>query len=148
MNMNHQTHPWLLSAATIAVLAAFAPALRADWGSIRANNHTAERLVHERRHVDIETERHYAFHWARFRAGVEVSVLPSGYVQASVGLTGYYYYDGVFYQPTTTGTYVVVAPPAGAVVPRLPSGAEAIVVGPTTYYYAGWAYLRGATEWV
>jgi hypothetical protein len=90
--------------------------------------------------VDIEGERHQAFYWSRFYAGAAVSVLPPGYVQASVGAVGYYYYDGVYYQPTTEGNYVVVAPPVGAIVPQLPLGAEAMAVGPTTYYYAGWAF--------
>jgi hypothetical protein len=61
-------------------------------------------------------------------------------VQVSVGASGFYYYDGVYYQPTTSGNYAVVAPPVGAIVPQLPSGAEAIAAGPTTYYYAGGAF--------
>jgi hypothetical protein len=151
MKLKFQNRSWLLSVATLAALFAFSPALRADWGSLRANNRSParraevehrenERRVLERRHVDIEADRHHAFYWSGFYAGMAVGVLPPGYVQASVGATGYYYYDGVYFQPTTSGTYAVVAPPVGAIVPQLPSGAEAIAVGPTTYYYAGWAF--------
>ena len=157
MKLKLRNHPWLLSAAALAALFAFSPALRADWGSLRANNRSparraevehreADRRVIERRHVDTEAERHHAFYWSSFYAGMAVRVLPPGYVQASVGAAGYYYYDGVYYQPTTLGNYVVVAPPVGAIVPQLPSGAEAIAVGSATYYYGGWAfYLQQPT---
>jgi len=146
MKLKFQNSPWRRSVATLAVLFALCPALRADWGSLRANNRSPARhaeVAHresERRHVDIEAERHYAFYWSGFSAGMAVNVLPPGYVQVSVGLTGYYYYDGVYYQPTTSGNYVVVAPPDGVIVPQLPSGTDAIVVGPTIYYYAGGAF--------
>ena len=143
--------------ATLAAVCAFAPALRADWGSLRANNrrgrgpepergrHEDERVV-ERRHLDIEAERRHAFYWAGFHPGLAVGVLPPGYVQVSVGAAGYYYYDGVYFQPTPAGSYVIVAPPVGVIVPQLPDGAEAIAVGPTTYYYAGGAfYLQQPT---
>jgi hypothetical protein len=151
MKLKIQNSRWLLSVATLAALVAFSPALRADWGSLRANNRSParraetehrepDRRVIERRHVDTEADRHHAFYWSGFYAGMAVGVLPPGYVQASVGAVGYYYYDGVYYQPTTEGNYAVVAPPVGAIVPQLPSGAEAIAVGPTTYYYAGWAF--------
>jgi hypothetical protein len=61
-------------------------------------------------------------------------------VQVAVGSTGYYYYDGVFFQPTSEGSYAVVTPQVGVIVPQLPSGAETIVVGDTTYYYGGGAF--------
>jgi hypothetical protein len=57
-----------------------------------------------------------------------------------VGLTGYYYYNGVYFRPTTEGTYMVVAPPLGAIVPELPEGAETFVIGSATYYYVGNAF--------
>jgi hypothetical protein len=101
MKLKFQNRPWLLSVATLAALFAVSPALRADWGSLRANNRSPsqrakvqhredERQIHERRHVDIEAERHHAFYWSGFYAGMAVSVLPPGYVQASAGTVGYY----------------------------------------------------------
>jgi hypothetical protein len=146
MKLQFQNRPWLLSVTALAALFALCPALRADWGSLRANNRSPSRRAEgarhevERRHLDIEEERHYAFYWSAFSAGMAVAVLPPGYVQVSVGADGYYYDDGVYYQPTTSGNYAVVAPPVGVIVPQLPSGAEAIVVGSTTNYCAGGAF--------
>jgi len=132
--------------AVLATLCAWAPRAQADWGSLRANNreerrHEPERGHREaqRRHVDIEAERRHAFFWAQYRPGMEVSVLPAAYAQVSVGATGYYYYQGVYYQPVGSG-FAVVAPPAGVIVPQLPDGAEAMVLGDTSYYYAGGAF--------
>jgi len=141
MKSKFQNRPWLLAAATLAALVACSLALRADWGSIRANNRSPSQWAKaDHRHVDIEAERHHAFYWSGFCAGMAVAVLPPGYVQVSAGGAGYYYYDGVYYQPTTSGNYAVVAPPVGAIVPQLPSGAETFAVGPATYYYAGGAF--------
>src|ERR1035441_1957636 len=95
MKLKFQTRPWLLSVATIAALFAFTPALRADWGSLRANNRSParraeaehsepDRRVIERLHVDTEADRHHAFYWSRFYAGMAVGVLPPGYVLESV----------------------------------------------------------------
>jgi len=154
MQLKIQTRPWRLSVPALAALAAFlagSPALRADWCSLRANNrspsrrpevqhHENARQIHESRHADIEAERRQAFYWSRCYPGMAVRGLPPGYVQTSVGAVGFYYFDGVYYQPTTAGDYAVVAPPIGAIVPQLPSGAEAIAVGPTTYYYAAGAF--------
>jgi hypothetical protein len=143
--------------ATLAAVCACAPVLRAEWGSLRANNRRGRALeierghsevvrAEERRRLDIEVERRHAFYWAGFRPGLVVSVLPAGYVQVAIGSVGFYYYDGVYFQPTTAGAYAVVAPPAGVIVPQVPDGAEAIVVGPTPYYFAGGAfYLQQPT---
>ena len=151
--------------ATVAALGAFAPALRADWGSLRSNNrpehgHEAERgrapvehravvvehghpapvRVAEPAHWNVEAERRAGYYWGGYRPGVTIGTLPSGYVQVSVGGTGYYYYDGVYFRPTPAGPYAVVPPPVGVIVPQLPDGAEAVLVGPTTYYYAAGAF--------
>ena len=137
----------LLSA--LAGLCVLASPAKADWGSIRANNRPEHRTepahrelerVRERRRMDIEPERRHGFYWSGFHPGMVIAALPFGYVQASAGMTGYYYYDGVFFQPTTESEYTVVAAPVGAVVPQLPEGAEPLVLGPTTYYYAGGAF--------
>jgi len=145
----HQ-HSRMILRVALAGLCGLAPAAQAGWASVRANNrperrpepvHRETERVVERRRMDIEAERRHAFFWSGFHPGMAVGVLPAGFVQVSVGPTGYYYYDGVFYQPTTTGAYAVVAPPVEVVVPQLPDGAEPIVVGPTTYYYGGGAFF-------
>ena len=106
---------------TLAAVCAFAPDVRAQWGSLRANNRAAVR-----RYQNFEPERRYAYYWAGFSPGMVVRRLPAGYVQTSVGTTGYYYYDGVYLRPTTDGTYEVVPPPLGATVPQLPDGAATV----------------------
>jgi hypothetical protein len=112
---------------SLAAACTLAPDLRADWGSSRDNSRPAVRH-------------------ASFYPGMVLRALPVGYVQTSVGTTGYYYYDGVYFRPTTEGTYTVVAPPVGAMVPQLPNGADAIVLGSETYYYGGGAfYLQQLT---
>ena len=81
-----------------------------------------------------------SFYWGSFRPGMTIGVLPPAYVQVAVGPTGYYYYNGVYFQPTSEGSYSVVTPPVGVIVPQLPDGAETVVVGDTTYYYGGGAF--------
>ena len=137
--------------ALLAAICAVAPAAKADWGSVRANNRSerraepdrnhreAERTI-ERRRLDIEAERRHALYWASYYPGMVTGALPAGCLQISLAGSGSYYYDdGVYYQATPAG-YTVVVPPVGAVVPRLPEGAETIVVGFSTYYYAGGAF--------
>ena len=142
MKIQFQNHPSFVSMVALAAFCSFSPAVRADWGSVRANNHTPPHPYHqvEHRHVGVEQERYHAFYWSRFSAGMTVTALPQGYVQVSTGAVGFYYFDGVYYQPTTDGTYIVVAPPLGVIVPQLPSGAETMTAGPATYYYAGGAF--------
>jgi hypothetical protein len=81
-------------------------------------------------------------YWSAMAPGMVFSELPTGYVQVSAGGTGYYYFDGVFFQPVASlsGGYVVVAPPVGVVVPQVPTGAELVTVGADSYYYAGGAF--------
>jgi hypothetical protein len=125
------------------------PAAQAGWASIRASNHTERKVeparheperVLDRRRQDIEAERRHAFYWSGFHPGVTLTALPGQCMQTSVGAVGYYYYDGVYFQPTTTSSYVVVAPPLGAVVPELPEGAEPIIIDSTTWYYGAGAF--------
>ncbi len=128
-----------LSTIILAAILASATTVRADSRNFHANNRAVghERHEVEYRHVNYQSGRHPAFFWSRFSIGSTITVLPPGYMQVSGGAVGYYYYDGVFYQPTTLGNYVVVAPSAGVVIPQLPEGAEAFNVGPAIYYYAG-----------
>jgi hypothetical protein len=110
-----------------------------DWEANRAREfdrgRVSERVIRERRHLDLDGDRRQAFHWRHFHPGMIVDVLPFGYVPIYVGGVTYFYYQGVFYEPATSG-YVVVAPPVGLIVPTLPPGAEAIVAGGSLYYYA------------
>lgn len=175
MKIRLPRHHRLTILATVAAVGAFAPSLRADWGSLRSNNHIVVEHGHveaehgrtvvvehghvdvahahpeparvvETRHVDIEAERRHGFFWAGYHPGLTLGVLPVGCVQVSFGGVGYYYNDGVYFRPTPAGPYAVVPPPVGVVVPQLPDGADPILIGQTTYYYAGGAfYLQQPT---
>ena len=48
--------------------------------------------------------------------------------------TEYYYNDGVFYIKGDDGQYIVIVPPAGALVDALPGVHELIELGGNTYY--------------
>jgi hypothetical protein len=96
-------------------------------------------VVHETRHWDIDEDRHHSYFWFGFHPGMVIGTLPLGYSQVYVGGNPYYYDQGVYYQPGSSG-YVVVNPPVGALVAQLPPGAEAIQVGPTVYYYVAGAF--------
>jgi hypothetical protein len=104
------------------------------------HGHPAPVHVAEPRHWDVEPERHGAFWWGTYHPGVTIGTLPQGYVQVSVGGTGYYYYNGVYFRPTPAGPYAVVGPPMGAIVPQVPEGAEMVNVAGATYYYAAGAF--------
>ena len=98
-----------------------------------------EHEARERRHLDIDADRHHLYYWSGFAPGAVIGTLPLGYAPLYVGATPYYYYQGVYYQNSPSG-YVVVTPPTGATVAELPPGAESIPVGNVMYYYAGGAF--------
>lgn len=60
--------------------------------------------------------------------------LPPGYLALAVAGMTYFYRGGHFYRYAPTG-YVLVEPPAGAIVPALPPGYTTVVVRQTPYYY-------------
>lgn len=70
---------------------------------------------------------------------VVVHRLPPGYVSLLIGGLTYLYCEGLFYRYTPAG-YIVVTPPAGAVVPALPAGYTTVVVNGAPYYYYGYTY--------
>ena len=91
------------------------------------------------RYSDFDEDRRHGYFWSGIPYGGYYNVLPQGYLSIQVGGTPYYYYQGAYYEPESTG-YVAVAPPVGAVVPAPPPGAEPVQVGPNVYYYAGGAF--------
>ncbi|MGH7967221.1 MAG: DUF6515 family protein [Limisphaerales bacterium] len=101
-----------------------------------------EDIEHEQRELrrmDIDRDRDGAYFWSHYRPGIVISTLPPGSVPLSVGVTPYYYDQGVFYENSPSG-YVVVPPPVGAVVTSLPPGPEALAAGSQVYYYAGGSF--------
>jgi hypothetical protein len=47
---------------------------------------------------------------------------------------GYLYHDGVFYSRNAQGEYVVIVPPAGALVDSLPDDFETLTIDGNEYY--------------
>jgi hypothetical protein len=65
--------------------------------------------------------------------GAAISTPPPYYNTVVVGGNNYIYSDGVFLQPSGN-SYVVIAPPIGAVVPSIPDGCSATNQGGVIYY--------------
>ncbi|WOJ98227.1 DUF6515 family protein [Congregibacter brevis] len=59
--------------------------------------------------------------------------------------TPYYFWGGHFYRQSS-GVYVSITAPIGAIVPSLPGGFITIGTGPRRYYYYAGAYYRPATK--
>jgi uncharacterized protein DUF6515 len=100
-----------------------------------------EREARERRHLDFDEDHRHLYFWSDYYPGYAINTLPPGYSSIYAEGNPYYYYDGVYYEPGSSG-YVVVSPPLGAVVGQLPPGAQAIALGPNIYYYAGGAFYE------
>jgi len=77
----------------------------------------------------------------RYRPGKLVVNLPPRHTRVVVRGRPYYYWGGVFYYGRPRG-YVVVAPPIGAIVPRLAVGFGTLWVGGLLYYYYGNVFYR------
>ena len=74
--------------------------------------------------------------------GVRINVLPVGYYPFYLGADPYYYYDGIYYRPYSSGGYEVVKPPLGASVKRLPAGAKVTIIDDVKYYELGGTYYQ------
>ena len=72
-------------------------------------------------------------------AGTYVATRPYRYSTVYVSSNPYYYYGGTFY--VVDGTrYVVVAPPAGAVVYGVPAPTTVVYAGEDPYFYYNGTY--------
>jgi len=90
-------------------------------------------------HHDVDVDFHHPHFWRNFGFHRHVSVLPEGFLTLHIGGAPYYYWGGIYYQPSEGG-YVEVYPPVGASVPQPPEGSIQIYAGGQTYYYAGGAF--------
>jgi hypothetical protein len=90
-------------------------------------------------HHDVDVDFHHPQFWSDFGFHRHVSVLPQGFLTLHIGGAPYYYWGGVYYQPSDGG-YVEVYPPVGASVPQPPEGSIQVYAGGQTYYYAGGAF--------
>jgi hypothetical protein len=76
-----------------------------------------------------------------FRHGHVVAKLPHGHRVIHVDRSVYYFYDGIFYRPGSTG-YVVVSAPMGAIVVSLPLRHSRVSIGGVLYFTFGGNYYR------
>jgi len=84
-------------------------------------------------------ERYYRWHdhphW-----GWHIHYLPAGYLTVAVAGGTYYYYDGLYYSYAGAGDYVLVSPPAGAIVSSIPPDFQPVVINGATYYVNNGTY--------
>jgi len=76
-----------------------------------------------------------------FRHGQVIAKLPHGHRTVYVDRSPYYFYDGIFYRPGSSG-YVVVSGPVGAIVANLPLGHSRVSIGGALYFTFGGNYYR------
>ena len=58
-----------------------------------------------------------------------------GLVQSYASAAGSYYYDdGVFFTRSSSGEYVTIVPPAGALIEELPEDYRTVILGGDEYY--------------
>lgn len=72
--------------------------------------------------------------------GYHVRQLPDRHQRIKVRSRDYYYHQGIFYRPASSGAYVVVRAPLGARVSHLPAGYISFYIGPRHYFYANFTY--------
>jgi hypothetical protein len=93
----------------------------------------------------------------RVAAGVGVGIAvgtmlarpPSAAVTMTVAGSSYWYADNAFYTRVMSNgqmVYQVVAPPAGAIIPRLPSNCSSVRVGNVAYSQCGGTYYQKVND--
>ncbi len=83
---------------------------------------------------------HYNHYGPSF--GFRLSILPFGYNTIYFGPSPYYYNDGIFYRPYSSGGYEVTPPPIGATVPHLPTGAKLTMIDGQKYFELGGTFYQ------
>ena len=79
--------------------------------------------------------------------GLRIGVLPFGFFSFNYGGYPYYYNnDGLFYRDYNGGGYEVVAPPVGALVPRLPRGTNEITIDGQQYFEKQGVYYQKVVD--
>lgn len=113
-----------------------------------ARHRGASRRGHARYSARKDARRDWR-RWRRNRAlfAVGVAILTRPRYSTTVVISGnsYYYWGGVYYVRSGS-KYVVVAPPAGAVVYAVPTYTTVVYAGTTPYYYAGGVYYVATNE--
>jgi hypothetical protein len=128
--------------AALATLALFATPAFAEHGRGQRHdgyNHGGYYGRHHGHHMFYEVFHPYPFY------GKAVFSLPGGFVSISTGGSRYYYQSGIFYK-RYYDEYVVVAPPAGAVIATLPPDCHPVIIGGVTYYTGNGVYYATTPE--
>ena len=97
-------------------------------------------------------DHHYGNYWhgnagwwalaAGLVIGATIATLPPMYETVYVGSTTYYYANGRYYTPATSGGYVYTAPPTGVTVQQPPDQVVNVTVNNKDYGYADGAYYE------
>jgi len=74
--------------------------------------------------------------------GIRIGTLPVGYRRIYVGPDEFYYYNNVYYRPSSRNGYEVVAPPLGAELDELPPGAKVKVIDGKKFYETDGTYYE------
>ncbi len=79
----------------------------------------------------------------RYNRAMWLGSLPYGNYPFFYGVNPYYYFGGVFYEPSTRNGYQVASAPIGAEVPSLPNDANPLVINGQSYLeYGGVYYIQ------
>jgi len=105
----------------------------------RSTRHSSDKHHGERHHSDRHSR--VIVTRPRLRPGRVVVNLPPRHTRVVVRGRPYYYGGGSYYYRRPRG-YVVVAPPIGAIVPRLAIGFSTVWMGGSFYYYYGNVFYR------
>jgi hypothetical protein len=74
--------------------------------------------------------------------GLQIGILPVGYIPIMVGRNEYYFSQGIYYRRSDNRNYQVVDAPMGAQLAALPSGAKSVVVNGEKFYELNGTYYK------
>ncbi|MBF0331838.1 MAG: glycine zipper 2TM domain-containing protein [Candidatus Omnitrophica bacterium] len=84
------------------------------------------------RYSDRYSDRHSRYR-DQPRFGMRINLISNAYTPVIVQGSRYYYYDGLFYTPMG-GSYVLITPPIGAIVPVIPREYRPVLINGSIYY--------------
>jgi len=74
--------------------------------------------------------------------GLQVAILPGGYIPIMVGPSQYYFSEGIYYRRYSDRNYQVVDAPMGAQVSSLPTGSKSVIVNGEKFYEFNGTYYK------
>ena len=130
----------LLSLISVVPLTSHADRDKRDY----RERHERPSSSHQDRRFEYQ-DRRYEHNRNYPREGHTVRVLPEKRRPIHFHNHDYYYFGGVWYQPSGLD-FIVIRPPLGIIVPILPSFYTTIWVGDIPYYYANGVYYQWRTD--